>query len=146
MTTQFNVNPYAVAPVEVPKDTMTGLEMVSLLRQMVEMQREQLHLARAIAMAHDQGARWRSFLTRWHTDFPELGVACRETLPILERTYGALLGELTEHLRQNDGDNLDSDFALQEFLDRYGMRLAQLGTLLNLVAPVAEASGQDEPK
>jgi hypothetical protein len=28
---------------------------------------------------------------------------------------------------------------VQEFLDRYGMRLAQLGTILNLVAPLAEA-------
>ena len=39
---------------------------------------------------------------------------------------------------------LDTDFALQEFLDKYGMRLAQLGTILNLVAPLAEASQQGE--
>src|SRR5580693_2026902 len=29
-------------------------------------------------------------------------------------------------------------------LDRYGMRLAQLGTILNLVAPLAEAGSQNE--
>ena len=39
---------------------------------------------------------------------------------------------------------IDNDFALQEFLDRYGMRLAQLGTILNLVAPLAECSTQGE--
>jgi hypothetical protein len=33
---------------------------------------------------------------------------------------------------------------LQDFLDRYGMRLAQLGTILNLVGPLAEAGNQSE--
>ena len=29
---------------------------------------------------------------------------------------------------------------MQEFLDRYGMRLAQLGTILNLVGPLADVT------
>lgn len=146
MTTQFNVNPYAAAPVEVPKEAMANLEMVSLLRQMVELQREQLNLSRAAAAAHDSAGRWRAFLSRWQGDFPDLGASCREAMPLLERSYGTLLGELTEQLRQSGGEALDNDFALQEFLDRYGMRLTQLGTLLNLVAPLAEASVQEESK
>lgn len=140
MTTQFNMNPYASTPVEVPKETMVSLETVSLLRQMVEMQREQLNLARAIAMAHDATARWKTFLGRWKGDFPDLGPACRDALPVLERTYGALLSEMSEYLRQGGPSALDNDFTLQEFLDKYGMRLTQLGTILNLVAPVAEAA------
>jgi hypothetical protein len=60
-------------------------------------------------------------------------------LPILEQTYGRLITDLTEHLAANGDDPLDNDFSLQEFLDRYGMRLGQLGTILNLVAPLAEA-------
>lgn len=139
MTTQFNMNPYASTPVEVSKETMTELETISLLRQMVEIQREQLNLARAIAMAHDATARWKAFLGRWQNDFPDLGPACKEAVPILERSYGALLLELSEYLRQNGMNALDNDFSLQEFLDKYGMRLAQLGTILNLVAPVADA-------
>ena len=63
-------------------------------------------------------------------------------MPALERCYGQLIADLTEKL--NDEDGIDSDFALQEFLDRYGMRLAQLGTILNLVAPLAEAGSQNE--
>ena len=42
----------------------------------------------------------------------------------------------------NGDDPPDNDFALQEFLDRYGMRLAQLGTIINLVAPLAEVGPQ----
>ncbi len=141
---QFQVTPFASAPVEAPRELPPGTESVELLRQILEVQREQLGLARAAAAAHDAGARWRAFLARWRQDFPDLSEACKEALPILERTYGAMMAELAEQLRQEGNEALESDFALQEFLDKYGMRLAQLGTILNLVAPLAEASAQGE--
>jgi hypothetical protein len=121
-------------------------ETADLLRQILQVQREQLDLLRASTAAHDAGSRWRAFLARWREDFPELPEACRLALPILERAYGALMNELGEHLRQQGNDALDNDFSLQEFLDRFGMRLAQLGTLLNLVAPLADASAQEEKR
>jgi hypothetical protein len=53
-----------------------------------------------------------------------------------------LIAELADHLRQNgDGGALDNEFMLGEFLDRFGMRLSQLGAILSLVAFLAEASG-----
>jgi hypothetical protein len=64
-------------------------------------------------------------------------------MPLLERCYGQLISDLTERLNEEEGA-LENDFSLQEFLDRYGMRLAQLGTILNLVAPLAEAGSQGE--
>jgi hypothetical protein len=119
-------------------------EAVDLLRQLLEVQREQLNQLRASAAAHDNGARWRAFLNRWHDEFPDLSDTCRKALPVLEQTYGKLISEMTEHLSSNGGEALDNDFALQDFLDRYGMRLGQLGTILNLVAPLAEAAAQGE--
>jgi hypothetical protein len=119
-------------------------ESVELLRQILEVQREQLAQMRVNSVTHDLSARWRAFLARWQQDFPGLSEACRQALPVLERTYGKLISELTEHLNQADGDVLDNDFSLQEFLDRYGMRLAQLGSILNLVGPLAEAGSQGE--
>jgi hypothetical protein len=87
-------------------------------------------------------ARWRAFLSRWQHEFPNLSESCRKAMPLLERCYGQMISDLTERL---EDDSLDNDFAVQEFLDRYGMRLAQLGTILNLVAPLAEAgSAQGE--
>jgi hypothetical protein len=118
-------------------------ETVELLRQLLEVQREQLANQRAAAAAHDMTSRWRAFLSRWQQDFPGLPDSCRKALPILERSYGRLIAELTDKLNE-DSDPLDNDFVLQEFLDRYGMRLAQLGTILNLVASLAEAGAQTE--
>lgn len=136
----FNFSIESTAP-SPPKPTPGSipLEVVDLLRQLVDAQREQLQCLKAIAAAHDSMARWRAFVSRWQDQFPELSPSCRKVLPILEQTYGRLITDLTEHLAANGDDPLDNDFSLQEFLDRYGMRLGQLGTILNLVAPLAEA-------
>lgn len=141
MNSQFDVTPFASGPVQTPT-LPSSAETVELLRQILDAQREQLALLRASAAAHDAGSRWRAFLARWREDFPDLSGSCREALMSLEKAYGALLAELVEQLRQSGSGALDTDFALQEFLDRYGMRLTQLGTILNMVAPLAEASSQ----
>jgi len=114
---------------------------VQLLQQILDVQREQLTQLRATAAANDHSARWRALVTRWRQDFPGLHDACRQALPILERAYGAIIAALAEELRQNGDDALESDFALQDFVDRYGMRLGQLGHILNLVTPLAESGG-----
>jgi hypothetical protein len=119
-------------------------EPQEILRQMLEVQKEQLGFLRAILGAHDGVARWRAFVERWRGDFPDLARACRQVLPILERSYGKLITELTENLNQDGSEALENEFALQEFLDRYGIRLTQLGTILNLVAPFAEVGSQSE--
>ncbi len=141
MFPQFHVGPFMSAPADPPAPPPADSEMINLLRQILEVQRE--HLA-AVRAAQDAGSRWRAFVARWREDFPDLSESCREVLPILERSYGAMIAELAEYLRQQGAGALDNDFSLQEFIDRYGMRLAQLGTILNLVAPLAEVSSQGE--
>ena len=130
----------AATPVRMPDAAPAGGgEVAELLRQVVELQREQLAVARAQAHAHDAAARWRPFLARWEGEFPGVGGACRRVLPSVERAYLGLVQELTERLETADAE-LDSEFALQEFLDRYGVRLAQLGAVLGALGPLAEAA------
>jgi anti-sigma-K factor RskA len=133
----------STVPTDPPPALSPASETVELLRQLLEIQREQLAYQRAAAAAHDVGARWRAYLTRWQQEFPDLGDACRKAMPDLERSFGKLIAELTNCVNDDD-EAIDNDFALQEFLDRYGMRLAQLGNILNMVAPLAEASSQPE--
>jgi hypothetical protein len=143
MNFQIDVTSTTSVPAEPPPSPSSSPpEVVELLRQLLEVQREQLALQRAAAAAHDMTARWRAFLARWQNEFPNLSDGCRRAIPLLERSYGQLITDLTERL--GDDEALDSDFALQEFLDRYGMRLAQLGNILNMVAPLAEAAAQSE--
>ena len=126
-----------------PSSPERGPDLADLLRQILEVQREQLAYQRAAAAAHDMTARWRAYLSRWDDEFPDLSGGCKKAMPHLERVYGQMITDLSEKV--NDDDGLDSEFAVQEFLDKYGMRLAQLGTILNLVAPLAEAGNAAEP-
>jgi hypothetical protein len=141
----FQIQTPAIAPAP-PQTTaaVVSYETVDILRQVLEVQREQLNCLRASAAAHDMAARWRAYLNRWQGEFPDLSETCRKALPVLEQCYGKLIAELTEQLSSTGSDALDNDFALQDFLDRYGMRLSQLGTILNLVAPLAEAGAKGE--
>jgi hypothetical protein len=135
---QFDIASFNPQPANVtPPDANTPVAEV--LRQILEVQKQHLAHAQAWAAANDPGARWRALVARWREDFPELPGFCRDVLPTLERAYGAILLNLVEELRQQGSDALDSEFAMQDFLDRYGMRLGQLGNILNLVAPLSEA-------
>ena len=128
---------FTTTPVEKPLPPASPAEMMDVLRQLLDIQREQLQLARQAAAASDHGARWRSFIGRWQDEFPHLAEGCREMLPRVERAYAQLVSDLIQRLEEEE---LDSDFALQEFIDRFGMKLAQMGTILNVVGPLAEAA------
>lgn len=130
------------APLKLPEPQPAGApaasgEVAELLRQVVELHREQLQVLRAQVMAQDQSAKWRQFLARWHGEFPTVGASCRQILPSIERAYLALVQDLADHVR---ADGIDTEFALAEFLDRYGVRVAQLGGVLAQVGPLADAA------
>src|SRR5205823_1170375 len=103
----------AVPPEAPPAATPTS-ETVDLLKQLLEVQKEQLSYQRAAAAAHDMSARWRAYLSRWQQEFPGLGDACRKAMPSLERSFGKLVTELTNCVNDDD-DAIDNEFALQEF-------------------------------
>jgi hypothetical protein len=124
-----------------PKGPVNGTsnpEVADLLRQLIDIQKEQLAFQKAQAAASE--GRWRAFLARWQTEYPDVGPSCRDILPILERAYLSLVTDLTERLKDEESEGLESEFALAEFLDRYGMRLGQLGTILSQIAPIADAA------
>jgi hypothetical protein len=139
---QFDMSAMGYPRIEEPSGG--GGEIADLLRQILEVQRDQLNQSRSFMAAHDGNARWRAFVARWNENFPDLPDSCRQAMPILERAFGKMISEMTDQLRQSGDDALDDDFSLQEFLDRYGIRLPQLGTILNMVGPLAEATAPSE--
>src|SRR3954462_1478684 len=114
MNFQIDVSSCTTPPETAPPTPAASTEVVELLRQILEVQREQLAYQRNAAAAHDMTARWRAFLSRWNTEFPGLSDACRRVLPLLEKCYGQMITDLTERLGEEDA--LDTDFSVQEFL------------------------------
>jgi hypothetical protein len=128
---------------------------VDALHQMMDLQREHFallidvqreHLNHVRTAAQDSLARWKNLLARWQKEHPEFADRCKVAYPILEKAYVAMLVNLVEELSHDGDEALDSDFSVQEFLDRYGMRVSQLSHLLSVVGPLAEAAAQNEAK
>lgn len=135
---------YVVAPptaaFPVPPPTPAGDAQAGLLRELIDVQREQLAYLRAAHEVQHTSARWQAFLSRWSEEFPTVGDGCQKTFPLIERAFLRLLDEMSARVTGEDADDLEDEFALGEFLDRYGMRLSQLGNILNVLGPLADAA------
>lgn len=143
MNYQIDVSSALTTKVEPRTPQQISTDTTDLLRGLIEIQRESLQLQKNTLAAQDHNSRWKAFLSRWNGEFPGLGDQCKKAVPILEKTYARLVQDLLDRL--NEEDTVDNEFAMQDVLERFGVRLAQLGTLINLVVPLADASGATEP-
>jgi hypothetical protein len=142
MHSSFDINALHTTP-QNPSGPI-GETVAYLLQQILDIQQKQLAQMQATAAAQDAGARWRNMVARWKEEFPGLTGSCKKVLPVLERAYGSIIVSLVEELEHNEQDALDNEFTLQDFIDRYGMRLGQLGNILNVVTPLAESNTPHE--
>jgi len=152
MQFQFDIASQTATPAP-PAPPPVGDLNGDLLRQLLELQRDQLgqilhtqreHLALAKSMAQDNNARWRMLLGRWQKSLPDLVEQCKQAYPSLERAYVHMIAAMVDEVTQKDDDDLENEFAIQDFLDRYGMRLGQLGHMVHVIGSLAEAATQNE--
>lgn len=120
-------------------------QTVELQRQALEIQRQQLELSREAAqVARDQRARQIADLERWQTGHDPILEPCRDALAKLEQVHASLMSELAEYVDEHHENLLDGDFALSDFVDRFGPRLAHLNTMLAVLRPLAAAARKPE--
>lgn len=152
MQFQFDIASTTKTPAPPPLP-VTPETVPNLLRELVEIQRDQFgellelqkeHLNVARAAAQDNLARWRQMLNRWGESYPEFAENCKKAYPLMERCYVQMLSNLVEEVAQQGDDALDTEFTVQEFLDRYGMKIGQFSHLLGIVGPLSEAAQQNE--
>jgi hypothetical protein len=126
----------------------TSEALADLVRQLIDLQRDgfsQLlevqreHLAHARHVHQENMQRWRNLLGRWDKEFPSLAAECKQVYPHLERAYLNLVQTMVHDLIEQGDEGFESDFALQDFIDRHGMRAGQLGHILGVIGPLSEA-------
>ncbi len=141
---QFEVAP--PGPTAVPGNAaQAGLaETTALLSQILEAQREQTQLLRVLLTMQDSSPRWRGYIERWKTEFPEFLSSAKDTVRTLEQAFMRLMADLSDQIREEQDSSLDNDFTLGEFLERYSTRVVQLNNLMNLLVPLAEAAKAQE--
>ena len=126
---------------------LVGLQSqtLELQKQILQNQQHQLELAReATQVAREQRARQIAELERWQQGHDQVIDQCRESLGQLEQVHSALMAELVHHVAEHHENLVEGEFALTDFVDKFGPRLAHLNTMLAVLRPLAAAARKPE--
>jgi len=140
--TQIDVFPTFSPPQPVPEPIVTGHspQLHGLFSEMVSTQDRQTALLEELVAAVTSVQRRRVVeLGLWKMSHPELAEYCKRAAKKLERIQTDLLSSITEEIETNSDVLLDSEFGLNEFIDRYGTRFLQLHSLLQILTQLGSA-------
>ena len=116
----------------------TGDLIVALLRQVVMNQEQQNQLLRELNNQMSAAQRQRAQeLCQWKDANPDLARGCRSAAETLSRVQTQFLQNLTEEIESNEDSLLDGEFMLNEFVDRFGPRLAHLNGVLQVLSQLS---------
>jgi hypothetical protein len=119
--------------------------IVNLLHQMVEGQKRQVTLLEEmnnyLGMGHKQR---QQELNQWKEANPKLAQNCRFATETLSKVQTQFLESITRDVFENEESLHDSDFMLNEFVDRFGPRLAHLNGVLQVLSQLSAAAPAPE--
>lgn len=131
------------------RPTQTGdlAETNGLLRELGENTRKSNDLLLEILAQVSLQQRQRAAeLKAWKDANPQLAKSCRRAAESLGRVHTEFLSTIAQEAADNAEDFSDSEYALGEFIDRYGPRLAHFNGVLQLFAqlgaPLPQPPGQ----
>ena len=141
--TQIDVFPTFTLPQSVsqsPVTTEQPAQLCGLLRELVSAQDRQTALLEELvsSIAHTQRRRLIE-LGMWKLSHPELAEYCKRSAKKLERVQADLLSTVTDEIETNSDVLFDSEFGLNEFIDRFGTRFLQLNSLLQVLTQLGNA-------
>ncbi len=116
-----------------------------LLRDMVVAQHKSCELLTELVNQVSLQQRQRSAeLKAWKEANPQLAKACRQAAESLAKVHTEFLSGIAQEAADNAEDFSDSEYALGEFIDRYGPRLAHFNGVLQLFAQLGAPLPQTE--
>ena len=125
---------------EKPINAEHSPQLYSLLSELVSVQDRQTALLEELVttIAHTQRRRIVE-LGMWKLSHPELAEYCKRAARKLERIQADQLSSITEEIETNSDVLFDSEFGLNEFIDRFGTRFLQLNSLLQVLTQLGNA-------
>jgi membrane protease subunit (stomatin/prohibitin family) len=113
-------------------------EVVGLLREILSAQDRQNELMEELVSHLAAAQRQRANeLGNWKQANPGLARNCRTAAEALGRVQTEYLVNLTQEITDNFESLRDGEFMLNEFVDRYGPRLAHLNGLLQVLSQLS---------
>jgi hypothetical protein len=122
-------------PRDADKDSQ---EQVGLLRAMLAAQDRQNELLEELVNQLGTAQKQRSVeLGQWKQANPDLSGRCRRAAETLSQVQVEFLDNMTNDINENSEVLMDGEFMLNEFVDRYGPRLAHLNGVLQVLAQLS---------
>jgi len=81
-------------------------------------------------------------LGQWKQANPHLASSCRMAAEALSKVQTEFLSSLTEEIGENYEAFMDGEFMLNEFVDRFGPRLAHLNGVLQVLTQLSSTPSQ----
>jgi len=122
----------------VPSGMAMYAEMTGLLRALLAAQDRQNELIEEMVNQLGAAQRQRAVeLGQWKQANPGLARSCRMAAEALSRIQTEYLETLTEEIGDNFETLRDGEFMLNEFVDRFGPRIAHLNGLLQVLSQLS---------
>jgi len=113
-------------------------EVVALLRELLGAQDRQNELLEELLNQFNAAQRQRANeLGQWKQANPRLAHDCRVAAEALGKVQTEYLVSLTQEINDNYESLRDGEFMLNEFVDRFGPRLAHLNGLLQVLSQLS---------
>lgn len=115
--------------------------IAGLLHQLVIGQEKQNKLLEELVQHASATQKQRATeLGQWKEANPHLARQCRKAAETLSQVQNEFLHNLTEEVADSEDCLLEGEFALNEFVDRYGPRLAHLNGVLQVLSQLSVAT------
>jgi len=116
-----------------------------LLKQLVEGQRQQNILLEELLHQQVAANKQRATeLQQWKNANPELARSCRRAAETLSRVQIEFLDTMTDEIEDSKEYLLEGEYMLNEFVDRFGPRLAHLNGVLQVLAQLGGGESSED--
>jgi hypothetical protein len=136
-----SANPNSSANTRVSSEEL----VMGLLRQLVTTQERQTKLMEEMVHHLSSAQKQRQAeLGAWKEQNPDLADSCKKAAETLSKVQTQFLQTVTQEVIDSDESLLDSDYMLNEFVDRFGPRLVHLNGILQVLAQLS-STGANNP-
>lgn len=140
--THIDVSTHTAADRQRTRDDGDEEGLKEVLQQLILSQDRQNELLEELIEQMGAAQRQRSSeLAQWKQANPRLAKQCREAAENLGKVQSIFLEAVTEEINYNAEDLMDGEFVLNEFVDRFGPRLAHLNGVLQVLSQLSAANG-----
>ena len=134
MFTQVDVTPASHAP----QPTSISLGQAEVLQDILAAQDRNNELLEELVGVMSTAQKQRSNeLNHWKQANPDLARSCRRAAEALSRVQVEYLDTITDEINDSAEDMMEGEFMLNEFVDRFGPRLAHLNGVIQVLAQLS---------